>query len=314
MLNGIDVLVLHYLNGKNEDYQLKQAFWKHRYSLNPKKTKNKLIREGYIFLEFDAVKSLHNLKLKDLKNILHNNNLPMKGVKNDLVNRIIDNIDISTLNNSLKKTWYPSNKAKEIINKTDYILYAHNNSGIDTTIIDLYNTQIKNPNMNSKEILIESINKNLKFNVILSIYGLFLSSSLYDISKICRHYDDPYGQYTYLIKSIVFKFVNNGTNFNHEYLKENFNSFMDNYSIPDFIITDLKNVLSNNPSYFDSLKKQVESNGHNGNFYPFGVNDIYNIMIETLNLNEDEVLSIYVKAFLKLGGKRENLNLLDYKK
>ncbi|PNZ30039.1 hypothetical protein CD114_01400, partial [Mammaliicoccus sciuri] len=88
----------------------------------------KVLQENeYLTLKTDPTYSLQKLKIPELKDILRANNLKLTGKKQDLINRILDNlqsIDSNTLN--LPAVYVATDKGKDLIEKTPYVKYFLN--------------------------------------------------------------------------------------------------------------------------------------------------------------------------------------------
>ena len=85
---------------------------------NPTKHHQRVIDQGY--LEAAPLSySLKNFKVDQLKQILLSNNLSDKGKKDALIERIAENVDLSTLN--LEVTYIPTAKGLEHLKKYEYL-------------------------------------------------------------------------------------------------------------------------------------------------------------------------------------------------
>lgn len=103
------------IGNTNDDYP---RYFNYKYYVNdPIKYHKQVIADGYL-TEADAKASLKQLTVAQLKEILLNNNLPDKGKKDELIERIIENIDTKTLN--LPILYVPSPKGYEHLDKYKY--------------------------------------------------------------------------------------------------------------------------------------------------------------------------------------------------
>lgn len=78
----------------------------------------KLIRSGYLE-KAQPEELLNTLKVQELKNILQEHSLLIKGTKSVLISEIIDNVDISSL--KLPEIYVPSKKGNEFLNLKENI-------------------------------------------------------------------------------------------------------------------------------------------------------------------------------------------------
>ncbi|WP_035052875.1 SAP domain-containing protein [Carnobacterium pleistocenium] len=306
-MNGVDVLVLHYLNEKDEDYELKQVFWKERYSANTGKIVRKLISEKYIQLDIDLEKSLNSLKVPEIKEILKLNELKLNGNKKELINRIIAESDSDTYQTLLKKVWLPTDKGKKVLSTTESVFYAHKKLAGYLNVIDVYNNIFANKELSSKDILVKSINDVTEFNGKTSSYGVNIGFALWELSKVCRNYGNNYEQFTYLIKSCVANFINYREEYSLEFLLNDFDYFVDQYKIPSAIINDLKLSLSSNENFPEMISSLVDSFVIDiEKIHLFTSKDVYLIILASLQKDDETFFKIYSDVFKRAGGKQKN--------
>lgn len=303
-MNAVEILVLHYLNGKDESYELNQSFWKERYSANINKIVNHLARKDYIKLDVDAEKSLNTLKVDELKSILKNNQLPVSGKKKDLINRVIESADTETYIQKLKKVWLPTEQGKETINTTDYLMYAHRNLSQYVTVVDAYESKKNNPQLNDKEILIHCLENSYNYQRETTRFSRNLVFPLWEASKICRSYEDYYGQYIFLVKSCVSNFSSQ-EQYSMDYLLQDFDYFMDTYKIPEVMTKDLKIVLSTNSEYNDELFTNIDDAINSLEIKSiFTPSEIKDSIQFSMNLDEESLIRLYKKVFTRSGGNK----------
>lgn len=90
---------------------------------DPIKYHKQVIADGYL-VEASPEVSLRKFKVDQLKAILTKANLPDKGKKDELITRIVENIDVNTLN--LEKVYVPSEKGLEHLKKYEFVLSLRN--------------------------------------------------------------------------------------------------------------------------------------------------------------------------------------------
>ena len=103
--------------GKNSnDYP---SYFNYEFGVNnPAKHHQRVIEQGYLEAA-PLSNSLKNFKVDQLKQILLANNLSDKGKKDALIERIAENVDLSTLN--LEVTYIPTAKGLEHLKKYEYL-------------------------------------------------------------------------------------------------------------------------------------------------------------------------------------------------
>lgn len=127
------VITHYYEYGNKRLAQSKDEFPRYieyRYNIkNPIAIQNALINREYI-QKADISISLRKFKNEDLKKILNEHNLPVTGAKQILINRILSEIDTSTL--KIDDVYIPTEKGKELLKEFDYLF-----------LIDLYGLETK---------------------------------------------------------------------------------------------------------------------------------------------------------------------------
>ena len=310
-MNGLEVLVLHYLENKNEDYEFNSLFWKERYFTNPDKIVRKLFDQDYVKLDYDIEINLKQFVSDELKNILRAENLRVNGRKNDLIQRIINYGDIKSYQHLLKKSWIPTVKGNNLIRKTDFVSYVHNKNIEAFDVIDVYDYYLSNQQLNSKEIIIGSMRKKLAFRMATgdayATIGLWVF--YWKLSEIYRDYDDNYGQFINLINGLVVRFINRyeGRPLVDTWLVE-FDRFLQEYGLNEKMMDELKMLLSMNEEYRKDIKKIIslcieDLEKLNVTYASiFSNNEINMIITEWLNENPEEYIAIYKQVFLNNGG------------
>ncbi|MCC5889891.1 MAG: SAP domain-containing protein, partial [Alkalibacterium sp.] len=242
----------------------------------------------------------------ELKSILKKNQLPVSGKKNDLIIRISESADIETYEDTLKKVWLPTEQGEEIIESTDYIMYTHRNLSNYITVVDAYNTKKRNPNLSDKEILLQSLENAYKYEVETSRYNRNLVFPLWEASKVCRNYEDFYGQYIFLIKSCVSNFSSQ-EKISMDYLLLDFDYFLDTYKIPEIVTKDLKMLLTTNAEYKAEISSNIDESISSLDLVSiFTASEIKDSITFSMNLDEDNLISLYKKVFNRSGGKKSS--------
>jgi hypothetical protein len=133
-LNETEVLFLKYIVNKPADFSYLPGYWTYTYNLNYQAVLKKLFRGGYVdFAPIEYV--LKKQSLATLKDLLKQNNLPLKGKKDELVERILSNIAEDQIKESISAKYIvPAGKYDKIEKLADILHYFQNaklNIGID---------------------------------------------------------------------------------------------------------------------------------------------------------------------------------------
>ncbi|MCD8851670.1 SAP domain-containing protein [Staphylococcus pseudoxylosus] len=144
-LNAYDLLILHL----NVNRKVGNEVTNHNYLIENKiSVKNhlkNLIDNKILVLKSDYDNSLPLLKVTELKKILRNNNLKVGGKKQELIERIKENIPIEDV--ELDEVYVATSSGKELLKETDYILHFYNSHLI--SLASAHN--IANQNINSED-------------------------------------------------------------------------------------------------------------------------------------------------------------------
>lgn len=149
----------------NDDYA---RYFNYRFGIcDPISYHKKVIAAGYL-VEASTDTALRKLKVDQLKSILTNANLSSKGKKEELISRIMENIDVSSL--GLEKYYIPSEKGLSHLKKYEYI-FTTGNYGVSC---DEYETQkeMSPDSFKSDDIIWQSLNKSFNAYNMTGDYGL----------------------------------------------------------------------------------------------------------------------------------------------
>lgn len=127
----------------------------------------KVISEGYL-VEAPIDTALNKLKVDQLKSILDNAGFPNKGKKGELISRIMENIDVDSLD--LEKYYVPSEKGMAHLKRYEYI-FAVDNYGVSCKE---YETQKEKypASFNQNDIIWQTLNQKFNEHTIAGDYGL----------------------------------------------------------------------------------------------------------------------------------------------
>lgn len=135
-----EIAFLDYLNGLDRADNLPD-YWTFNHGVNTKKIAEKFVQKGLIEYKKDYYIALSRLTISQLKEILKGHSLSVSGKKDDLIKRILENVDIDILDNQLKaKQFYIlTEKGTEFLKKNELcVINIKNNYGFtDREILDV---------------------------------------------------------------------------------------------------------------------------------------------------------------------------------
>ena len=134
----------------DSNFKIALALYLEEFRKNPKKGFSQTIAKNYEtsvddlkkqaiddeFIELESPLAVaSNLKLTDIKEVLKSHGLKVSGKKDELIERLGENLSEEELNNTFKPENYQiTDKGLEFINNNQYLIYLHNNSEISQLI------------------------------------------------------------------------------------------------------------------------------------------------------------------------------------
>ncbi|WP_026858993.1 SAP domain-containing protein [Jeotgalicoccus psychrophilus] len=203
-LDAVEVLFLHYVNGKTEEEALQYEFWLNEYNREPQHLLNQLINTGAVYQSYDLSVTLTKFTVPIIKDLLKNSGIKVSGTKKDLIARVKEHrefIDITALD--INGVYVVDDSLSTFLHDTVFINYISLHGPI--SIHEAYSYYTDHPDLNVSEIIIalherkitDSINKPNKYEAVKCHHLLseYYSTELNDIHKSLYHLN----QFTMLI-------------------------------------------------------------------------------------------------------------------
>lgn len=201
-MKSIEVIFLERTNGMIVGSSF-QGFYDYRYNVNPQKLLQKTLNAGLIKVS-DIEESLYNATLTELKSLLRKESLKVSGKKDELVDRLIQNLSKSQLKHEFPKKYYVlTSKGKKIIEENKFAIFYHKYQNLsDEVNLETYEEAvIKDPTQTFHDISINLLSEKSTFrrnekswglfrNILLSIAGIYNIKEDYDsyikyVIKVC---------------------------------------------------------------------------------------------------------------------------------
>lgn len=251
-INKADIYALYLLNGKKDDYKLNEYTWQNIFNMPPNGVTEKLIKNKLLMLTKDSRTALPQLLVPELKKILKNNKLRVSGKKQELITRILNNIDENKINSYINfKIFTVTDSGLSLLKKYSAIPIIA--KYYDNNIITFKNAElsgVKNNDNDPKKVI----------NTITNyFYNRYFSKKYWDKVHsvlICkenhgRKFDSVDEKINIYLQLIYLSLSGQSMNFEHETLIKKFD-YLDSAD-------DLKNYVCNLPEYYvDSIQK-IES-------------------------------------------------------
>lgn len=195
-LDAVEVLFLHYVNGKTEEEALQFEFWLNEYNREPQHLLNQLINTGAVYQSYDLSVTLTKFTVPIIKDLLKNSGIKVSGNKKDLIARVKEHqefIDVTALD--INGVYVVDDSLVTLLHDTVFINYISLHGPI--SIHEAYAFYIEHPDMNPSDIIIAlhkdkiaaSLTKPNKYDAVKCHHLLaeYYSTELNDIESSLRH-------------------------------------------------------------------------------------------------------------------------------
>lgn len=163
-LNAIELLYLHFVNGRTHDEAIMYDFWFTQYSSKAEDLIESLLNKEIIYKYDDLSVTLKKLKVPQLKDLLKHSGIKVSGNKGTLIERILKNrpvIDIKSEN--LKHVYTVKDEFEPLLMQTKFINYFHFNGHI--SIFEVYDYYLKHSYKTSDEIAIGVLEERIETHI-----------------------------------------------------------------------------------------------------------------------------------------------------
>ncbi|ANB58577.1 SAP domain protein [Anoxybacillus sp. B7M1] len=168
-----EILMLALIEEKDTNNDFFPGFWQYSYNVNPKLLFANLIKKGFYLKEKSLTTTLERKTVDELKEILRKHNLKVSGRKQELIDRILNELCEEELNSiELIEVYKRNEKAKEIIEKNEHIIFFHRNQ-TEISIYEAHDFKNKNPHYSPVEIARELIDLKAKRHIANKDWGLY---------------------------------------------------------------------------------------------------------------------------------------------
>lgn len=195
-LDAVEVLFLHYINGKSKQEAIQHNFWVTEYNREPVHLLNHLINAGAIYQSHDLSVTLTKFTVPIIKDLLKKSGIKVSGSKKELIERVKQHksfIDLTHL--SLSPVYVVDDSLKKFLSDTKFINYISLHGPI--SIHDAYAYYINHPDLTPSEIIIalhehkieQSLGKTNKYDAIKCHHLLseYYRNELNDIEESLYH-------------------------------------------------------------------------------------------------------------------------------
>lgn len=258
-LDAVEVLFLHYVNGKTEEEALQYDFWLTEYNRKPQHLLNQLITTGALYQSYDLSVTLTQFTVPIIKDLLKKSGVKVSGNKNDLIARVKEHqefIDVTALD--IHGVYVVDKSLETFLHDTVFINYISLHGPI--SIEEAYSYYTEHPDMNATDIIIAlherkivtNIEKPNKYDAVKSHHLLseYYSSELQDTEQSLYHLN----QFSMLI---VLESINRYKQLDSKMKHDEFFN-IDNYTIEKYRNLLLMKQFNINELY-DKLLKHTEA-------------------------------------------------------
>ena len=306
-----EILALQYAEFSNYcvDENKQPQFWWNSYSVkNLSELLKQLHKKG--FLAIGSIEdSMHLYKLPELKAVLSAHNLKVTGKKDELIQRLSENVSANELRSVFTRQPYLLTDAgREAIKDDDYVLYIHRHSIADLNLFSL-NRLLKGDTKRYRDkIWVYCNNKGLEYAK-AGQFGLY-STLRFQMSRfLCE--ENRYKEATALLAECVYYELSgiSGSYFNVEIMAPSWFPY-DQSIIRTYhgdVLRDYQAKLDLSDADFEKLlAKGIEP--HSLPFHAFTKEECVQIMMAEMHGNTTALRSIYDRAKARLAKKYPKIN------
>lgn len=182
-----EILFLEYMDGRPASMSGVAGYWVYSYELNIPEVLEAFFSYGYLKFA-DAPFAISKCTVQNLKELLSNNNLPVSGKKEILINRILENIPQDKLEKQFANKYLQlTDQGKALIASYSHLKYFHANSncfGISLDEADAIHRE--HPDFSNYQIVEEIMFQRMKSFKEDKCYGLY-RNCLMALSLTHRH-------------------------------------------------------------------------------------------------------------------------------
>lgn len=234
-LDAVEVLFLHYADGKTKKEALQHDFWLTEYNRRPENLLDHLVKTGAVYPSSDLSVTLTKFTIPIIKDLLKKSGIKVSGNKNDLIERVKQQqefIDLSEL--KLSPVYVVHDSYEVFLHDTVFINYISLHGPV--TIDEAYNYYLDHADITPSEIIIalhekkiaENLSKPNKYKAVKCHHLLsdYYSSELDNLEKSLYHLN----QFTMLI---VLQSIQRYLQLEHDQQRNSFFN-IDNYTIEKY--------------------------------------------------------------------------------
>ncbi|MFD2831158.1 SAP domain-containing protein [Corticicoccus populi] len=161
MLNAVEVLYLHYINGRTIDDVDQYDFWRKQYGIDGKTLFNQLLNKNVIYEDTTPAVTLSKLTVVKLKDVLRKSGIKISGRKQVLISRIVEHSDIIDFHDlDLKGVYLVTKDFEQHFKNTSFINYFHFNGHI--TVQEAYQYYVNHQTLHPEAVITAVLNENIR--------------------------------------------------------------------------------------------------------------------------------------------------------
>ncbi|MET3657892.1 SAP domain-containing protein [Sporosarcina psychrophila] len=298
----MEILMLDYADGLTVEGATFPRYWHFQYNSDPKKLIKKLLSLKLLNIDTSILASMKIALVSDLKHLLRQRELKVSGSKNELIERLIENVPNDELQNIFNQQKYLlSDDGRKVLELNEHIKFFHSHGNLGVSIHHAHAVKKKRPELSKFDIAWQQLNLTSMNHAKNGDWGLYRNDRL-GMSTVLILENKLSEALGLLFEVCYYDLSGLSNNFNLDFIgviEDYFFPYEDsNHTLAPGIITKIQDIQDKlaisekefEEFYFNHIKRITTP------IHLFTRREVMDILIHEMNANKDKVSKIYRKA------------------
>lgn len=217
-LNPVEILMLNYANKRTVGDSSFPGYWHYQYNSEPKELIERLLSLDLLKIDSTLPNNMKDYLVKDLKKLLREKELKVSGNKDELIERLLNNVPKEELEIIFnQKKYLLTVKGNEILALNDHIRFFHSYGRLGISIYRAQAIKKENPEFNKFDIAHKQLEHSSTRNLNNSDWGLYRNDR-YSVSVILELENKLIDSLEVLFEVCYYDLSGVGNNFNLDFI------------------------------------------------------------------------------------------------